>query len=93
MWCCLCDPVSSRFSRTPTCDRRTDRWTDRQTDTGPWLVPRMHSIARKKLQVWLAEVDVLRHRHVDTLQLMKPALAAVTLQALLRQSPVLIRGT
>ena len=25
-------------------DRRTDR--HRQTDTGPWLVPRMHSIAR-----------------------------------------------
>ena len=24
----------------------TDRWTDRQTDTGPWLVLRMHSIAR-----------------------------------------------
>ena len=24
----------------------TDRRTDRQTDTGPWLVPRMHSIAR-----------------------------------------------
>jgi len=27
-------------------DRQTDRRTDRQTDTGPWLVPRMHSIAR-----------------------------------------------
>jgi len=25
-------------------DRQTDRQT--QTDTGPWLVPRMHSIAR-----------------------------------------------
>jgi len=24
----------------------TDRQTDRQTDTGPWLVQRMHSIAR-----------------------------------------------
>ena len=36
---CLCDPTFSRFSRTPTCDRQTD------TDTGPWLVPRMHSIA------------------------------------------------
>jgi len=24
----------------------TDRRTDGQTDTGPWLVPRMHSIAR-----------------------------------------------
>jgi len=24
----------------------TDRQTDAQTDTGPWLVPRMHSIAR-----------------------------------------------
>jgi len=24
----------------------TDRQTDGQTDTGPWLVPRMHSITR-----------------------------------------------
>ena len=24
----------------------TDRQTDTDTDTGPWLVPRMHSIAR-----------------------------------------------
>jgi len=24
----------------------TDRQTDRHTDTGPWLVPRMHSITR-----------------------------------------------
>jgi len=39
-----CDPLFSRFSRTPTCDRQTDR--HKQTDTGPWLVPRMHSIAR-----------------------------------------------
>jgi len=38
VWCCLCDATFSRFSRTPTCDG--------QTDTGPWLVPRMHSIAR-----------------------------------------------
>ena len=28
VWCCLCDPTFSRFSRTPTCDRQTD--TDRQ---------------------------------------------------------------
>ena len=27
-------------------DGRTDGQTHRQTDTGPWLVPRMHSIAR-----------------------------------------------
>jgi len=27
-------------------DRQTDGQTDGQTDTGPWLVPRMHSIAR-----------------------------------------------
>ena len=40
VWCCLCDPTFSRFSRTPTYDR--------QTDTDPWLVglPRMYSIAR-----------------------------------------------
>ena len=24
----------------------TDGQTDRQTDTGPWLVPRMHSVVR-----------------------------------------------
>ena len=38
MWCCLCDLVFSIFSRTPTCD---DRRIDTDTDTGPWLVPRM----------------------------------------------------
>ena len=27
-------------------DGRTDGQTDGQADTGPWLVPRMHSIAR-----------------------------------------------
>ena len=27
-------------------DGHTDGRTDGQTDTGPWLVPRMHSIAR-----------------------------------------------
>ena len=32
--------IFSRFSRTPICDRQT------QTNTGPWLVPRMHGIAR-----------------------------------------------
>ena len=30
--CCLCDPLFSRFSRTPTCDGQTDRQTDRRTD-------------------------------------------------------------
>ena len=31
VWCCLCDPTFSRFSRTPTCD---DRQTDGRTETG-----------------------------------------------------------
>ena len=44
MWC-LRDPTFCRFCRTPTCDGQTDG----RTDTGPWLVPRMHSIARQKL--------------------------------------------
>jgi len=48
VWCCLCDRIFSRFSRTPTCDRQT------QTDTCPWLVPRMHSIARKNSKKWPA---------------------------------------
>jgi len=30
VWRCLRDPTSSRFSRTPTCKRRTDRQTDTQ---------------------------------------------------------------
>jgi len=32
----------------------TDRQTDGQTDTGPWLVPRMHSIARQKANTELS---------------------------------------
>jgi len=27
VWRCLRDPTFSRFSRTPTCDRQTDRQT------------------------------------------------------------------
>jgi len=46
VWCYLCDPMFSRFSRTPTRDRQTDRQIQTQTDAGPWLVLRMHSIAR-----------------------------------------------
>ena len=42
VWCCLCDPVFSHFSRTLTCDGRAGI----RMDTGPWLVPRMQSIAR-----------------------------------------------
>jgi len=37
--CCLCDPTFSRLVEHGLV-------TDRYTDTGPWLVPRMHSIAR-----------------------------------------------
>ena len=33
--------------------------TDRQTDTGPWLVPRMLSIARQKLPLTGGSRDVL----------------------------------
>jgi len=32
VWCCLCDPLFSRFSRTPTCDGQTDGQTDGRTD-------------------------------------------------------------
>jgi len=31
VWCYLCDPTFSRFSRTPTCDRQTQTDTDRRT--------------------------------------------------------------
>ena len=34
VWCCLCDPTFSRFSRTLTCVGRTDRRTD---TTRAWL--------------------------------------------------------
>jgi len=27
LWLCLCDPMFSHFSRTPTCDRQTDGWS------------------------------------------------------------------
>ena len=30
VWCCLRDCVFNRFSRTPTCDRQTDRHGERQ---------------------------------------------------------------
>ena len=33
VWHCLRDPMFSRFSRTPTCDRWTDGQTDRHTTT------------------------------------------------------------
>ena len=31
VWCCLCDRTFIRFCRTPTCDGRTNRWTDKRT--------------------------------------------------------------
>jgi len=40
VWRCFCDPAFSRFSRTPTCDRRTDG----QTDTRRQLIPALVSI-------------------------------------------------
>jgi len=35
VWCCLCNPVFSRFSRIPTCDRQTqtDRHRHRPMDS------------------------------------------------------------
>ena len=60
MWCCLCDPTLSRFSRTPTCDGQTDR----RADTGPWLVPRMHSIAAVNLCTNIRRnASCFRHLH------------------------------
>jgi len=48
VWCCLCDLTFSRFSRTPTCDGQTDG----RTDTGPRLVPPMHSIIASRGKNW-----------------------------------------
>jgi len=45
VWFCLYDPVFSRFSRTPTCDRHTDRQTQTQ---GHSIIPRMPH-GKKKL--------------------------------------------
>jgi len=39
---CLRDPTFSRFRRTPTCDRRTDGWTD----TRRQLIPVLASVER-----------------------------------------------
>jgi len=41
VWRCLRDPMFSRFSRTPTCDRRTDG----PTDTWRQLIPALASVA------------------------------------------------
>ena len=40
-------------------DRRTDGQTDGQADTGPWLVPRMHSIALINYSGRATELGVL----------------------------------
>jgi len=42
---CFAVLVEHRLVTDGRTDGQTDRQTDRQTDTGPWLVPRMHSIA------------------------------------------------
>ena len=47
------NPTFSRFSRTPTCDRRTDGQTDRQTDTRRQLIPALASDAGVKLYGWI----------------------------------------
>jgi len=36
----VCVILRLAIFKTPTCDRQTD------TDTGPWLVPQMHSITQ-----------------------------------------------
>ena len=43
VWHCLCVPMFSHFSRTPTCD------SHRQTDTRPWHIPREHSSRGKNV--------------------------------------------
>ena len=55
-WRCLRDPTCSRFSRTPTCDRRTDgrtdKWTDGQTDTRRRLITALTTrVARVKIDI------------------------------------------
>ena len=41
VWRCLCDSTFSTFSRTPTCEIRTDGWTD----TRQHVMPAVTSIA------------------------------------------------
>ena len=42
LWCSLCDPTFKRFSRTPTCDRRTDghRRTQAHVQYRGWIASR-----------------------------------------------------
>ena len=49
---CLRDPTFSRFTRTPTCDRRTDR----RTDTRRQLIPALASVARVKIDSFRLDV-------------------------------------
>jgi len=58
-------PKTSSIRLSVSIEHRllTDRQTDGQTDTGPWLVPRMHSIAPVKTarlcRVWRGGVRQL----------------------------------
>ena len=45
VWHCLRDPTFSRFSRTPTCDGRTNR----QTNTRRHLISALASVGRVKI--------------------------------------------
>jgi len=45
VWRCLRYRTFNRFSRTPTCDRRTNK----QTDTQQQLIPALASVARVKM--------------------------------------------
>ena len=45
VWRCLRDPTFSRFSRTPTCDGRTNR----QTNTRRHLISALASVGRVKI--------------------------------------------
>jgi len=50
--CCLCDPAFSRFSRTPTCDRRMERQTSWQ------LIPALANVAQVKKYTSLPMLSV-----------------------------------
>ena len=54
VWHCLCDPMFSHFSKTPTYDRQMDR----QTDTQRQLIPVLASAAQVKIGLRMNTNDV-----------------------------------
>ena len=62
VWCCLCDPLFSHFSRTPTCDRDRHRRTDTDTDRHRLMASTAdawHRIRILSVQTLITDIHIL----------------------------------